>query len=82
MISSSARTAEVLVASSLDEHLAVRHRVFVELQGLFVSTDVDEWDACAQTLHAVQQIRQGRTRSELIEVFQQVVESIGHDFVR
>ena len=52
MISSSALT-EVCLAPSLDEHLAVRHRVFVELQGLFVSTDVDEWDACAQTLHAV-----------------------------
>lgn len=53
MISSSAPTAEVLVASSLDEHLAVRHRVFVELQGLFASSDVDEWDACEETLHAV-----------------------------
>jgi putative N-acetyltransferase (TIGR04045 family) len=53
MISSSAPTAEVLVASSLDEHLAVRHRVFVELQGLFVESDVDEWDSRDETLHAV-----------------------------
>jgi len=53
MISSSAPTAEVLVASSLDEHLAVRHRVFVELQGLFAESDVDSWDARAETLHAV-----------------------------
>lgn len=53
MISSSARTAEVLVASSLGEHLAVRHRVFVEQQGLFVESDVDEWDSFVETLHAV-----------------------------
>ena len=53
MISSSAPTAEVLVASSLDEHLAVRHRVFVELQGLFEGSDVDAWDSTAGTLHAV-----------------------------
>jgi putative N-acetyltransferase (TIGR04045 family) len=53
MISSSARVAEVCLASSLDEHLAVRHRVFVELQGLFEGTDVDAFDALESTLHAV-----------------------------
>ena len=53
MISSSAPTAEVSVASSLDEHLAVRHRVFVELQGLFEGSDVDAFDSLEDTLHAV-----------------------------
>jgi putative N-acetyltransferase (TIGR04045 family) len=53
MISSSARTAEVLVAAELDGHLAVRHRVFVELQGLFEGSDVDAFDALDDTLHAV-----------------------------
>jgi putative N-acetyltransferase (TIGR04045 family) len=53
MISSSAPTAEVCLCSSLDEHLAVRHRVFVELQGLFAETDVDRFDSMDSTLHAV-----------------------------
>jgi putative N-acetyltransferase (TIGR04045 family) len=52
MISSSALT-EVCLAPSLDEHLAVRHRVFVELQGLFSESDVDSWDSHSETLHAV-----------------------------
>jgi putative N-acetyltransferase (TIGR04045 family) len=52
MISSSALT-EVCLATSLDEHLAVRHQVFVEQQGLFADTDVDEWDSRPSTLHAV-----------------------------
>jgi putative N-acetyltransferase (TIGR04045 family) len=52
MISSSAVT-EVCLCSSLDEHLAVRHRVFVELQGLFSESDVDSWDSHSETLHAV-----------------------------
>jgi putative N-acetyltransferase (TIGR04045 family) len=53
MISSSAPTAEIGLAPSLDEHLAVRHRVFVELQGLFVDSDVDEFDSLDDTLHVV-----------------------------
>jgi putative N-acetyltransferase (TIGR04045 family) len=52
MISSSALT-EVCLASSLDEHLAVRHQVFVVQQGLFDQTDVDMRDSCDDTLHAV-----------------------------
>jgi putative N-acetyltransferase (TIGR04045 family) len=38
--------------AELQAHHAVRHRVFVELQGLF-SDDVDEWDRRPDTLHAV-----------------------------
>src|SRR5689334_18854429 len=53
MISSSARTAEVCLAQSLDGHMAVRHHVFVELQALFEGTDVDRLDALADTRHAV-----------------------------
>src|SRR5690349_16612746 len=53
MISSSDRTAEICLASSLDEHLAVRHRVFVVQQRLFDQTDVDARDSCDDTLYAV-----------------------------
>jgi len=54
MISSSAPTAEIVVASeSLDEHFAVRRRVFVEQQALFVGDDRDAWDECASTVHVV-----------------------------
>lgn len=53
MISSSDRTAEICLASALDEHLAVRHQVFVVQQKLFDQTDVDSWDSCDDTLHAV-----------------------------
>src|SRR5262245_53596754 len=52
MISSSALT-EVCLASTLDEHLAVRHQVFVVQQNLFDQTDVDSWDSSDDTLHAV-----------------------------
>jgi putative N-acetyltransferase (TIGR04045 family) len=52
MISSSQAT-EVLVTADLDGHLAVRHRVFVEQQGLFEGSDVDAFDALDDTLHAV-----------------------------
>jgi putative N-acetyltransferase (TIGR04045 family) len=54
MISSSAPTAEIVVASeSLDEHFAVRRRVFVEQQALFVGDDRDAWDERASTVHVV-----------------------------
>jgi putative N-acetyltransferase (TIGR04045 family) len=53
MISSSAPTAELAVATDLAAHLAVRHRVFVELQGLFVGTDRDARDDDPDTLHVV-----------------------------
>jgi putative N-acetyltransferase (TIGR04045 family) len=53
MISSSAPTAEIVVADDLEAHLAVRHRVFVELQGLFEGSDRDAWDSCAETVHVV-----------------------------
>src|SRR5689334_2066347 len=53
MISSSDRTAEICLASALDDHLAVRHQVFVVQQKLFDQTDVDSWDSCGDTLHAV-----------------------------
>jgi putative N-acetyltransferase (TIGR04045 family) len=54
MISSSAPTAEIVVAGgSLDEHFAVRRRVFVELQGLFARDDRDRWDDVEETVHVV-----------------------------
>jgi putative N-acetyltransferase (TIGR04045 family) len=56
MISSSAPTAEVAVAASLDElsrHFAVRRRVFVELQGLFEGSDRDAHDDAPDTVHVV-----------------------------
>jgi putative N-acetyltransferase (TIGR04045 family) len=53
MISSSAPTAEIAVASDLEAHLAVRHRVFVELQGLFSASDYDAHDDDPSTLHVV-----------------------------
>src|SRR5690242_21739513 len=53
MISSSAPTAELAVATDLEAHLAVRHRVFVELQGLFDDTDRDARDEAADTVHVV-----------------------------
>jgi putative N-acetyltransferase (TIGR04045 family) len=56
MISSSAPTAEVAVAASLDEvsgHFAVRRRVFVEQQGLFEGSDRDLFDERVDTLHVV-----------------------------
>ena len=53
MISSSAPTAELAVATDLAAHLAVRHRVFVELQGLFVGTDRDARDDEPDTVHVV-----------------------------
>jgi putative N-acetyltransferase (TIGR04045 family) len=54
MISSSAPTAEIVVASeSLDEHFAVRRQGFVEQQALFVCDDRDAWDECASTVHVV-----------------------------
>ncbi|MDA0159675.1 GNAT family N-acetyltransferase [Solirubrobacter ginsenosidimutans] len=56
MISSSAHTAEVAIAASLDElsaHFAVRRRVFVEQQGLFEGSDRDAYDDLADTLHVV-----------------------------
>ncbi|WP_053226133.1 MSMEG_0567/Sll0786 family nitrogen starvation N-acetyltransferase [Solirubrobacter soli] len=53
MISSSAPTAELAVATDLAAHLAVRHRVFVELQGLFEGTDRDARDEAADTVHVV-----------------------------
>lgn len=53
MISSSAPTAEVSVATDLAAHLAVRHRVFVELQGLFEGTDRDARDSAPDTVHVV-----------------------------
>jgi putative N-acetyltransferase (TIGR04045 family) len=53
MISSSAPTAELAVATDLAAHLAVRHRVFVELQGLFAGTDRDARDADPDTVHVI-----------------------------
>jgi putative N-acetyltransferase (TIGR04045 family) len=56
MISSSAPTAEVTVATGLDEssgHFAVRRRVFVEQQGLFEGSDRDPYDDAADTVHVV-----------------------------
>ena len=53
MISSSAPTAELAVATDLAAHLAVRHRVFVELQGLFEGTDRDARDEAPDTVHVV-----------------------------
>jgi putative N-acetyltransferase (TIGR04045 family) len=53
MISSSAPTAEIAVASDPEAHFAVRHRVFVELQGLFAGTDRDAHDDDPATLHVV-----------------------------
>ena len=53
MISSSAPTAELAIATDLAAHLAVRHRVFVELQGLFDGTDRDARDEAADTVHVV-----------------------------
>jgi putative N-acetyltransferase (TIGR04045 family) len=53
MISSSAPTAELAVATDLAAHLAVRHRVFVELQGLFEGSDRDARDDDPDTLHVV-----------------------------
>jgi putative N-acetyltransferase (TIGR04045 family) len=53
MISSSAPTAELAVATDLVAHLAVRHRVFVELQGLFAGTDRDRRDDDPDTVHVV-----------------------------
>jgi len=53
MISSSAPTAELAVATDLAAHLAVRHRVFVELQGLFAGTDRDARDDDPATVHVV-----------------------------
>jgi putative N-acetyltransferase (TIGR04045 family) len=53
MISSSAPTAELAVATDLAAHLAVRHRIFVELQGLFEETDRDARDAAPDTVHVV-----------------------------
>ncbi len=34
-------------------HFAIRHRVFVEEQGVMVFTDVDRWDRDPQTIHVV-----------------------------
>ncbi len=65
MISSSAPTAELALASApgeLEAHFAVRRRVFVELQGLFVGTDRDACDAAADTLHAVAAVDGERRR--------------------
>jgi putative N-acetyltransferase (TIGR04045 family) len=53
MISSSAPTAEIALAADLEAHLAVRHRVFVELQGLFPVSDRDAYDDDPATLHVV-----------------------------
>jgi putative N-acetyltransferase (TIGR04045 family) len=53
MISSSARTAEIRLATDLAAHFAVRRRVFVEIQGLFSGTDRDAFDDESSTLHAV-----------------------------
>jgi len=53
MISSSAPTAELAVATDLAAHLAVRHHVFVELQGLFAGTDRDARDDDPDTVHVV-----------------------------
>jgi len=56
MISSSALTAELVLASGADElaaHFAVRRRVFVELQGLFAGSDRDARDDAPDTLHVV-----------------------------
>ena len=53
MISSSAPTAELAIATDLAAHLAVRHRVFVELQGLFAGTDRDARDDAPDTVHVV-----------------------------
>jgi putative N-acetyltransferase (TIGR04045 family) len=53
MISSSARTAEIGLATDLEAHFAVRRRVFVELQGLFTGSDRDAFDDEPTTLHAV-----------------------------
>jgi putative N-acetyltransferase (TIGR04045 family) len=56
MISSSAPTAEIALASDLDAHFAVRRRVFVELQGLFSGSDRDAFDDESSTLHAVARV--------------------------
>lgn len=53
MVSSSAPTAEIVVASDLEAHFAVRRRVFVELQGLFDGSDQDEVDRREDTIHVV-----------------------------
>ncbi|HWK26699.1 MAG TPA: MSMEG_0567/Sll0786 family nitrogen starvation N-acetyltransferase [Solirubrobacter sp.] len=53
MVSSSAPAAEIVVASDLEAHFAVRRRVFVELQGLFETSDRDEVDALDDTVHVV-----------------------------
>jgi putative N-acetyltransferase (TIGR04045 family) len=43
----------VETADELAAHFAVRHRVFVEAQGLFTGTDRDERDDLPETLHVV-----------------------------
>lgn len=34
-------------------HFAIRHRVFVEEQGVMVLTDIDEWDRHPSTIHVI-----------------------------
>lgn len=40
-------------ASTMSCHYAIRHRVFVEEQGVMVLTDVDRWDRDDATIHVV-----------------------------
>jgi putative N-acetyltransferase (TIGR04045 family) len=58
MISSPAPAASAVcrIAAGDDElaaHFAVRRRIFVDAQALFAGDDRDEWDARADTSHAV-----------------------------
>lgn len=39
--------------TEMSAHFAVRHRVFVEEQGVMVLTDIDRWDRHDETIHVV-----------------------------
>jgi hypothetical protein len=47
------------LGSDLTAHFTIRHRVFVNEQGVMVFTDVDHWNPHAQVMH----VRAARGRS-------------------